>query len=199
MGDFTFYEFFCGGGMARAGLGSNWTCLFANDFDAKKAASYGRNWGGRDLALKDVSALETCELRGQADLAWASFPCQDLSLAGMGAGLSGERSGAFWPFWRLVRQLRSEGRAPSLIVLENVCGALTSHGGADFRALCAALSEARYRFGAIIVDASEFVPQSRPRLFLIATAGSLRCQASCWPTGSPQNGIRRRYAKRKWA
>lgn len=174
MGDFTFYEFFCGGGMARAGLGSNWTCLFANDFDAKKAASYGRNWGGRDLALKDVSALETCELRGQADLAWASFPCQDLSLAGMGAGLSGERSGAFWPFWRLVRQLRSEGRAPSLIVLENVCGALTSHGGADFRALCAALSEARYRFGAIIVDASEFVPQSRPRLFLIATAGSLR-------------------------
>jgi DNA (cytosine-5)-methyltransferase 1 len=174
MGGFTFYEFFCGGGMARAGLGPHWTCLFANDFDAKKAASYARNWGAGDLALKDVAAVEARELPGQADLAWASFPCQDLSLAGMGAGLAGERSGAFWPFWRLVRQLRGEGRAPSLIVLENVCGALTSHGGADFRALCATLNEAQYNFGALVVDAVEFVPQSRPRLFLIAAAASLR-------------------------
>lgn len=170
MGDFTFYEFFCGGGMARAGLGPHWTCLFANDFDAKKGASYVRNWGAQDLALKDVGALEAQELPGQAHLAWASFPCQDLSLAGMGAGLGGERSSAFWPFWRLVRQLRREGRAPPLIVLENVCGALTSHRGADFRALCVALSEAQYRFGAVVVDAIEFVPQSRPRLFLIAAA-----------------------------
>jgi DNA (cytosine-5)-methyltransferase 1 len=173
LGDFTFYEFFCGGGMARAGLGPHWTCLFANDFDAKKAASYALNWGAGDLVLKDVGELETQELPGQADLAWASFPCQDLSLAGMGAGLAGDRSGAFWPFWRLMRQLHREGRAPPLIVLENVCGALTSHGGADFRALCAALSEAQYRFGAVVVDAIEFVPQSRPRLFLIAATASL--------------------------
>lgn len=35
-----FYEFFAGGGMARAGLGAGWECLFANDIDSKKAASY---------------------------------------------------------------------------------------------------------------------------------------------------------------
>ena len=40
-----FYEFFAGGGMARAGLGPSWSCLFANDFDPKKAASYAANWG----------------------------------------------------------------------------------------------------------------------------------------------------------
>jgi len=41
--DQSFYEFFAGGGMARAGLGDDWTCLFANDFDAKKGFAYQAN------------------------------------------------------------------------------------------------------------------------------------------------------------
>jgi DNA (cytosine-5)-methyltransferase 1 len=173
MDSFTFYEFFCGGGMARAGLGESWSCLFANDFDAKKAASYARNWGADGLLVKDVREIEAAEIPGRADLAWASFPCQDLSLAGMGAGLDGERSGAFWPFWRLMRRLREQDRAPALIVLENVCGALTSHGGADFRALAEALGGEDFRFGALVVDALDFVPQSRPRLFVVAASAGV--------------------------
>src|SRR5690606_8956743 len=115
----------------------------------------------------DVAAVSTADLPGSADLAWASFPCQDLSLAGAGAGLKGDRSGTFWPFWKLMKQLGEEGRAPRLIALENVCGALTSHGGKDFAAIGAALSDAGYRYGAVVVDAVDFVPQSRPRLFII--------------------------------
>src|SRR5215831_9731675 len=93
----TYYEFFAGGGMARAGLGPGWSCLFANDIDAKKGASYAANWGNAHLSVEDVSNITTEQLPGNADLAWASFPCQDLSLAGDGAGLKGERSGTFWP------------------------------------------------------------------------------------------------------
>ena len=163
-----FYEFFAGGGMARMGLGSEWSCLFANDNDPKKAASYARNWGDSEFRLADVAELTTAHLPGVADLAWASFPCQDLSLAGYGAGLRGERSGAFWPFWNLMKSLRAENRAPSVIVLENVCGALTSHGGEDFATIGAAIVETGYRFGALVIDAVHFVPQSRPRLFIIA-------------------------------
>ncbi|MFZ0864445.1 MAG: DNA cytosine methyltransferase [Candidatus Sulfotelmatobacter sp.] len=85
----SYYEFFAGGGMARAGLGQEWTCLFANDIDAKKGASYVANWGDQNLKIDDVSELTTKDLPGTADLAWASFPCQDLSLAGAGAGLNG--------------------------------------------------------------------------------------------------------------
>lgn len=165
-----YYEFFAGGGMARAGLGSGWTCLFANDFDAKKAESYRRNWGGDALHVGDVKAVTTAQLPGRADLVWASFPCQDLSLAGAGAGLKGERSGTFWPFWALMMALRDEGRAPKTIVLENVCGALTSHGGKDFRSICEALAKGGYRFGALVIDAALFLPQSRPRLFVVAIA-----------------------------
>ncbi|MYE23207.1 MAG: DNA cytosine methyltransferase [Gammaproteobacteria bacterium] len=154
--------------MARAGLGDGWKCLFANDFDRKKATTYTRNWGSGQMLCDDVRNLVADDLPGPADLAWASFPCQDLSLAGGGAGLKGERSGTFWPFWRLVRTLIDEGRPPPIIALENVCGALTSHGGSDFNALCAAMAEAGYRYGALIVDAAHFVPQSRPRLVLLA-------------------------------
>lgn len=163
----SFYEFFAGGGMARAGLGSNWTCLFANDFDEKKAASYGRNWGGSHLKVGDVAQVKLAELPMGGDLAWASFPCQDLSLAGAGAGLKGSRSGTFWPFWKLVKSLVEDGRGPRLVVLENVYGALTSHEGKDFAAIGAALVGAGYRFGAVVMDAAAFVPQSRPRLFVV--------------------------------
>ncbi len=159
--------------MARAGLGPGWNCLFANDFDHKKSRTYRLNWG-EDAPLKtcDIRELQSRDLPGLADLVWASFPCQDLSLAGGGAGLRGERSGTFWPFWSIVRSLRKEGRAPRIIVLENVCGTLTAHGGKDFSTICEALSEAGYRFGAVVMDASLFVPQSRPRLFIIAVDNS---------------------------
>jgi DNA (cytosine-5)-methyltransferase 1 len=165
----TFYEFFCGGGMARMGLGPRWQCLFANDIDPVKAESYRRFFrADGELVVADVRRLSAKDLPGTADLAWASFPCQDLSLAGPGAGLSASRSGAFWPFRDLVRDLRADGRAPRLVVLENVVGAITSHRGADFAALCRALTTAGYRIGPLVVDAAEFLPQSRPRLFVIA-------------------------------
>jgi DNA (cytosine-5)-methyltransferase 1 len=164
----SFYEFFAGGGMARAGLGKGWDCLFANDIDAKKGASYTTNWGDECLKIKDVGSLTTADMPGLADLAWASFPCQDLSLAGDYVGLKGERSGTFWLFWHLMKALADEQRETSVVVLENVCGALTSHEAKDFAALSGALVDGGYRFGALVMDAARFVPQSRPRLFIVA-------------------------------
>lgn len=172
--DFTFWEFFAGGGMARAGLGLRWQCLFANDFDAKKSATYNNNWGAGVMLTKDVGKVEPKEIPGKADLIWASFPCQDLSLAGMGAGLKGDRSGTFWPFWNLVRRLVDSGRGPKMIVLENVYGTLTSHEGKDFTAIADALANTGFRFGAMVIDAVEFVPQSRPRLFIVAIAEGVK-------------------------
>ncbi len=164
----TFYEFFAGGGMARAGLGEAWRCLFANDFDPKKGRSYVENWGDKEFRLGDIHKLDASDLPGRADLAWASFPCQDLSLAGNGAGLEGERSGAFWGFDLLIRGLRREQRAPNILVIENVVGAITSNRGRDFDVLCRSLFELGYVFGALTIDAVHFLPQSRPRLFIVA-------------------------------
>lgn len=168
-----FYEFFAGGGMARAGLGTDWICRFANDFDVKKAASYKANWGDKDLVVGDVASLTLKNIPGKADLAWASFPCQDLSHAGSRAGLQGSRSGTFWAFWKLMQGLAAAKRAPKMIVLENVFGLISSSGGNDFIALGEAFTKLGYRMGAVVIDAVHFVPQSRPRLFVIAVANNV--------------------------
>ena len=168
---FSFYEFFAGGGMARLGLGAGWTCLLANDFDPAKTAAYAANHGSDHLRPGDVFALTPEDLPGQADLAWASSPCQDFSLAGNRAGLTGGRSSAFFGFWRLMQALDDQGRAPKVIVIENVTGLLTANGGADFAALCDALAKAGYGFGALEIDARHFLPQSRPRVFVVAHKG----------------------------
>jgi len=167
-----YYEFFAGGGMARAGLGDGWSCSFANDISEKKAESYRANWGGDHLTVANVFDLKASNLPGTADLAWGSFPCQDLSLAGNGQGLDGERSGAFWGFWNLVRALNKDGRKPRMIVLENVYGTLTSHDGKDFEQIAKAVVREGYVFGALVIDAVHFAPQSRPRLFIVGVCSN---------------------------
>ena len=80
-----FYEFFAGGGMARLGLGKRWRCLMANEFSPKKAEAYRDNHDPcPELLVEDVASLTPANLPPGAALAWASFPCQDLSLAGLG-------------------------------------------------------------------------------------------------------------------
>lgn len=170
---FSFYEFFAGGGMARAGLGDDWRCLFANDISKDKAVVYADNWGSEHLHVGDICGVEAAHLPGTADLAWASFPCQDLSLAGDYTGLSGARSGTFWPFWRLMETLSAEGHSPRTIVLENVCGAITSNGGKDLAAIASAFTNLGYSHGAMVLDARHFVPQSRQRLFIIGVRSEM--------------------------
>jgi DNA (cytosine-5)-methyltransferase 1 len=162
------YEFFAGGGLARAGLGPSWTVTFANDIDAKKAMAYCAAFPGCPFRQGDIWDLSAADLPGQATLAWASFPCQDLSLAGARAGLAAPRSGAFFGFWRLIEQLAAQGRTPESIVIENVVGLFTSRGGQDLAAICERLAAAGYWVGGLDIDAALFVPQSRPRAFLIA-------------------------------
>ncbi|CAM3110938.1 DNA (cytosine-5-)-methyltransferase [Pseudoalteromonas atlantica] len=164
-----FFEFFSGGGMARLGLGGEWKCQFANDICAKKVSTYIENFGDDEILKEDIYKLNASNLPGKADLIWGSFPCQDLSLAGNGAGLNGERSGTFKKLMSIIKDLKVEKRQPNIIVLENVVGAITSHGGKDFEAIIEALSSLGYYTGGVVVDGASFVPQSRPRLFVIAT------------------------------
>jgi DNA (cytosine-5)-methyltransferase 1 len=175
---FTFYEFFAGGGMARVGLGNSWSCAFANDNSLVKAAAYRARWGEGELDERDIDEVRAKDLPHGAHLAWASFPCQDLSVAGAGRGVGSAddratRSSALWPFIELMADLKLEARHPAVIALENVPGLLSSNGGRDFAAVCEALAKLGYVFGAVIVDAKHFVAQSRPRVFVIAARDDL--------------------------
>ena len=169
----TFFEFFAGGGMARLGLGEGWTCLFANDFDSQKAAAYCENFGSDHFHEGDIAALSPDDLpKAKPDLVWSSFPCQDLSLAGARQGLAGARSGTFYAFWELMLALKKQKRSPSLLVLENVSGLITSNSGRDFSSVVEAVAKAGYFVSALILDAKTFTPQSRKRVFIFGYKGS---------------------------
>ena len=162
--------------MVRAGLGGRWKCQFANDFDALKVQVYADNWGEAEILEDDIHKVKAEDLGRRVDLAWASFPCQDLSAAGNGLGIgqaSGAnrtRSGTFWTFVDLMKSLKANGRLPRIVVLENVVGLLTINGGEEFKAVIAALVRLGMRAGAVVVDARHFVPQSRQRVFIVAVS-----------------------------
>lgn len=168
---FTFFEFFAGGGMARVGL-EGWTCLFANDLSVKKAAAYRSNWGDDDLHVGDIHEMggvvaRVARAAPQVDLVWGSSPCQDLSLAGARAGLQAPRSGAFFGLMEMIWTMCVVGRRPSVVVLENVMGLLS---GDAFGAIVRRFIDQGYRVGALAIDAADFTPQSRQRLFFVALA-----------------------------
>jgi len=165
----TALEFFAGIGLARMGLeAAGWKVVFANDIDPKKLEMHKGHWGDDPAyRLADVFDIHHEEVPS-AELAWASFPCIDLSLAGNRAGLSGASSGAYWGFHRLLAQLGD--RRPPIVIIENVHGMLTSRGGADLRLILSGLNELGFTVDLLAIDAAHFVPQSRPRLFIVGLA-----------------------------
>lgn len=167
-GELRALEFFAGIGLARMGLErAGFRVVFANDIDPKKLQMHEGHWGpDPSYHLGDVFELEASTLP-DAELAWASFPCVDLSLAGNRAGLNGKSSGAYWGFYRLLESFETANR-PSMVVLENVAGMLTSRGGADLRVILDGLNNLGYAVDVLSIDAARFVPQSRPRLFVVA-------------------------------
>jgi DNA (cytosine-5)-methyltransferase 1 len=162
-------EFFAGIGLMRMGLDQEgWTTVWANDLDDKKWEMYRANFndGACEFVLDDVHKVSGKEIP-DIELATASFPCNDLSLAGARHGLAGTHSSAFWGF---VEALKGMGkRRPPLVLLENVAGFLTSNDGNDFRDALIALNELGYAVDAFVIDAVRFVPQSRVRLFVVGS------------------------------
>jgi len=163
-----FAEFFAGIGLMRIGLErAGWNIAFANDIDEDKWEMYRTHFGNTgEFVVGDIHKLDVSTIPDVA-LATASFPCNDLSLAGARKGLAGEQSSAFWGFVQVLTELGS--RRPPMVVLENVAGFLTSNNGDDFRDALLALNRLGYAVDAFIVDAVRFVPQSRQRLFVVAT------------------------------
>jgi DNA (cytosine-5)-methyltransferase 1 len=164
-----FCEFFAGIGLVRAGLEkSGWQCMYANDIDPKKEELYSARFNGdKHFHLGDVWETDNVVniIKGKPFLATASFPCIDLSLAGHCRGLEGKHSSTFFAFTNALKALGK--RKPNLLMIENVMGLITSRDGGDFTAIVQTLADCGYWLDTFLLDAKYFVPQSRPRIFII--------------------------------
>jgi DNA (cytosine-5)-methyltransferase 1 len=164
----TFAEFFAGIGLVRMALERHgWGVAYANDIDPNKHDMYSRHFQDTQelFDLSDIHKISADKIPN-VTLATASFPCNDLSVAGSRNGLKGKQSCAFWGFIKLLEDMAY--RRPPIVLIENVPGFLNSNKGQDFRDAMLALNRLGYSVDPFIVDAAWFVPQSRPRLFVVA-------------------------------
>jgi DNA (cytosine-5)-methyltransferase 1 len=171
-------------GLARAGFRHAFFC----EADPYRRRVLARHWPGvpiyedvRDVASRETRAPQRERLGdhdgrdagvglngvgGGLDLLSGGFPCQDLSVAGQRAGLGGERSGLFFEFARVAGALLPAG---GWVLLENVPGLLSSHGGRDFALVLATLADLGVHDCAWrVLDSRHFgVPQRRRRVYLL--------------------------------
>ncbi|MEU0155895.1 DNA cytosine methyltransferase [Micromonospora fulviviridis] len=174
-------EFFAGIGLVREALEPlGVEVVWANDIEKAKRDAYSANHDATHFQLGDVRSVGASHLPPNVELATSSFPCVDLSLAGNRRGLVGSQSGMFWEFARVLEEMQDQ--RPRVVLLENVHGFATSHGGKDLADALARLSELDYSCDVFAVDARHFVPQSRPRMFIAGVRGALPPEAQ---TGIP--------------
>jgi DNA (cytosine-5)-methyltransferase 1 len=186
-----FAEFFAGIGLVRTALEPlGFAAKWANDIEKMKQFQYVANHPADAFKLGDVREVRGHHLPRGLELATSSFPCIDLSLAGNRQGLAGEHSGMFWEFARVIEELRAidESNQPRVVFIENVTGFASSHGGKDLRSALEKLKYLGYSCDLLTIDAKHFVPQSRPRMFVVGIKGELPKQ--CRPGVPPVSGVR---------
>lgn len=144
--------------------------VFANDLNAAATRAYAHNFGGgHHVHTGDVWTLMD-RLPARADVVIGGFPCQDISINGLGAGVDGSRSGLYRAMVEVVRRTR-----PKVFVAENVKGLLMAPKAEslatvlrDFRALGYEVSHQLY-------NAADYgVPQTRERVFIVGTAEGVK-------------------------
>ena len=112
----------------------------------------------------NIKTLDGKQFRGAIEIVYGGFPCQDISLAGNGKGLAGERSGLFFEIMRLAKEISTRW-----IFLENV-PAITSRGGIQ---ILEELNSLGYDARWCVISAEEVMaPHKRERWFLLAHSNS---------------------------
>lgn len=170
---YTALDFFAGSGLVTYSLSPYFEVIWANDISAQKAQVYIHNHSENHFHLADINSISGDNLP-EVDLSWASFPCQDLSLAGYGEGIHGERSGLVWNWLNLMKTMRTP---PDTLAAEYVEGLISSSNGENYIALHEELVHMGYQAGAVHLNACKWIPQSRPRIFVIAVKSDIAVPA----------------------
>ncbi len=119
-------------------------------------------------SVTDVSGIELRRKHpGAKFIITFGFPCQDLSIAGKGKGLSGERSGLFFEAIRIVKEVK-----PEVFIFENVKGLLSSNEGKDFETVLRTIADiGLYECEWQLINTRWVLPQNRERIYFVGHLG----------------------------
>lgn len=125
---------------------------------------------GKANNLGDIRKIEELP---DADLWTYSFPCQDISVAGKGAGIKeGTRSGLLFEVERLLHVASEKGTLPKYLLLENVKNLVSKKFKADFDKWLDFLAELGYTNYWKVLNAKDYgIPQNRERVFCVSIRG----------------------------
>lgn len=161
-----FVDFFCGMGTIRMGFEqAGHECVYSVEFDKHKREIYKVIFGSEPDA-GDIRTVRASDIP-RSDCWCFGAPCQDFSIAGLRAGLDGERSSLVREVFRLVREKEPADR-PEWLLYENVKGMLSSNSGWDFAAIQAEMGQLGYDVQWQLLNSKDFgVPQNRERVYTI--------------------------------
>jgi DNA (cytosine-5)-methyltransferase 1 len=149
-------------GLERAGM----TTVAFCEIDAKARLVLKKHWPNVPV-FEDITTLTKADIHDEIDIIAGGFPCQDISLAGKGAGLAGARSGLWSEFHRLIAEIR-----PRYAVIENV-SALRNRG---LDTVLRSLAEIGYDAEWHCIPASAVgAPHRRDRVWIVAHPESIGC------------------------
>jgi DNA (cytosine-5)-methyltransferase 1 len=164
-------------GLERAGM----ECLWQVEIDEFCRKVLAKHWPNV-ARFNDVRECGKHNLE-QVELIAGGFPCQDVSLAGPGAGLSGERSGLWFQMFRIICELR-----PRYVLVENVAALLNRGAGRVLADLASVGFNAEWE----ALRASSFgAPHRRERVFIVAYPNESNGQTGL---GSESNGTRQIFS-----
>ncbi len=166
-----FIDLFAGIGGFHIALESlGWECVFANEWDKYAAQTY-KTWTGFDVNTDDINDLAKNKFPDH-DVLCAGFPCQPFSIAGVSKKISLGRSHGFDDvlqgnlFFQIAEVVRV--KKPAVLILENVKNLKSHDKGKTWKVIEETIQELGYSLRHQVIDAQNWVPQHRERVFLIA-------------------------------
>lgn len=144
--------------------------VWANDINQFVCKTYEYNLGKEIVCGNVWDAMTT--MPKYADVVIGGFPCQDISVNGKRAGISGSRSGLYMAMVETVARLK-----PLAFVAENVKGLLMKNNTTSLGKVISDFSALKYKVSYDLYHAADFgVPQTRDRVFIVGTRAGIDFQ-----------------------
>lgn len=145
-------------------INPNFKTIFACEWDKYARQSYLANYDIDEAHFhKDINDMDGTQYKGKVNIIIGGSPCQDFSLAGLRAGVNGQKGILIYQYIRIIKEVM-----PPIFIYENVKGMLSDKGGRTLKEFIEAFRDMGYHCHYDVLNTKDYgVPQNRERLFIV--------------------------------